>query len=115
MMSHRPGLIPTMPLEREAAYNNWRKTFSDLQVEKYLQSFATTQFSEARGEGGEVCLFVNKCRRDEHQSQSQQVRTLNKHYKSQNREILKSSTNPVEVKTSSSISIYNDNFESNFD
>ena len=78
MMSHRPGLIPTMPLEREAAYNNWRKTFSDLQVEKYLQSFATTHFSEARGEGGEVCLFVNKCRRDEHQSQSQQVRTLNK-------------------------------------
>ena len=29
------GLMPTMPLEREAAYNNWRKTFSDLQVENF--------------------------------------------------------------------------------
>ena len=28
------GLMPTMPLEREAAYNNWRKTFSDLQVKR---------------------------------------------------------------------------------
>ena len=26
--------MPTMPLEREAAYNNWRKTFSDLQVKR---------------------------------------------------------------------------------
>ena len=31
--------MPTMPLEREAAYNNWRKTFSDLQVENHLYSW----------------------------------------------------------------------------
>jgi len=40
------GLMPTMPLEREAAYNNWRKTFSDLQKrelkEERFVSLSTT-------------------------------------------------------------------------
>jgi len=40
------GLMPTMPLEREAAYNNWRKTFSDLQKrevkEERFASLSTT-------------------------------------------------------------------------
>jgi len=40
------GLMPTMPLEREAAYNNWRKTFSDLQKrevkEERFSSLSTT-------------------------------------------------------------------------
>ena len=65
--------MPTMPLEREAAYNNWRKTFSDLQVENQLFPrcvkkaslrsenccYKCALISEAGGEGGEVCLTVN--------------------------------------------------------
>ena len=67
--------MPTMPLEREAAYNNWRKTFSDLQVENHLFPrcvkkaslrsenccYKCALISEAGGEGGEVCLTVNHC------------------------------------------------------
>ena len=91
------GLMPTMPLEREAAYNNWRKTFSDLQVKRLetpnLFDLFSMQLSykecqlwgrkyvfwvifnvaEAGVEGGAVCLVVDHRRGVEQQSELEQV------------------------------------------
>ena len=85
-----------MPLEREAAYNNWRKTFSDLQVKKKLKThnlfhltsmqlsykhvsyeeenmYSEVNVAEAGVEGGAVCLVVDHSRGVEQQSELEQV------------------------------------------
>ena len=58
-----------MPLEREAAYNNWRKTFSDLQVKRLethnlfdLSSMQLSYMSVMRDENmcSELYLMLQK-------------------------------------------------------